>query len=229
MQIIDFGLSDYKEVLTLQEELFQNLIQSKKDSNKEQEYILIGEHHPVITIGRKGKEENVLISTRELDERGIKVYKISRGGDVTYHCPGQIIVYPIIDLEKHNIGVKDYVDLLEESVIGLLKEYGIQGEKIEGATGIWIGKGTPGERKICAIGIKCNRFCTMHGLSLNVKSDLDGFRLINPCGFIDKGVTSIQKEVDKEKRGSIDISKIKKVFLDIFIKKLTEREKSGDS
>ena len=195
IEIIDFGLGNYREILTMQTSFFENLISEKKSGVRGKEYLLIGEHPPVITLGRKAKENNVLLSISLLKERGIETFHIGRGGDVTYHCPGQLILYPILDLQSHKLGVKDYVNLLEESVILLLREYGITADRIEGATGVWIDKGKADERKICAIGIKCSHFCTMHGLALNVTSDLSGFSMINPCGFIDKGVTSLQNEL----------------------------------
>lgn len=236
MKVIDFGLRDYGEVLELQTSLFEQLIQNKKEKKEGQEFILIGEHPPVITLGRRAKEENLLFSEDYLKEKGVSLYHIGRGGDITYHCPGQLIVYPILDLEKHKLGVKDYVNLLEESVIRLLYKYGITGERIEGATGVWLGKGTPDERKISAIGIKCTRFCTMHGLSLNVNADLSGFSFINPCGFKDKGVTGINlenleksgcpevrksdqtpKRRQEEETTRPDFERIKQEFLDIFL------------
>ena len=226
MKIIDFGLEDYEPVLNRQQSLFDELIQKKIYRQPFEEYVLLGEHPDVITMGRRAKESNVLLSTEILNRKGIKVYHIGRGGDVTYHCPGQLIVYPILDLEKHSLGVKDYVNILEETVIILLRNYGIKGERIEGATGVWIGKKTEKERKISAIGIKCSRYCTMHGLSLNVTSDLKGFSMINPCGFQDKGVTSIENEIkDHRKLGLKEesnfgkesiINKVKEDFLHIF-------------
>lgn len=213
MKILDFGISDYESILSLQTKLFESLKNDKINNKKGKEIILIGEHEPVITLGRRAKEENLLVSESFLKSQGIKVYHIGRGGDVTYHCPGQMIVYPVLDLERHQIGVKDYVNLMEEAIIILLKKYNIIGERIEGATGVWIGKGSDQERKICAMGIKCSRFCTMHGLALNVNSDLSGFSMINPCGFQDKGVTSIKKETGQE----IEIKKIKEEFLHIFL------------
>lgn len=233
MKIIDFGIKEYKEILNLQETLFEKLIEEKKGGKKGSEYILIGEHPPVITLGRRAKESNVLWPESVLNERGIELFHIKRGGDVTYHCPGQMIVYPILDLEAHKLGVKQYVELLEESVIRLIARYGIKGERIEGCTGVWIKKEPEGDRKICAMGIKCTRFCTMHGLALNITSDLNGFSMINPCGFQDKGVTSLEKEIsliqndnktsnepEFEERISKDISmkKIKEEFLHIFLR-----------
>lgn len=196
MEIIDFGLKNYEDILNLQLFLFNKLLEEKRNHKEVKEYILIGQHNPVITLGRRAKLSNLLIPEDSLKKMGIGLYKIGRGGDITYHAPGQLILYPILDLEKHKLGVKSYVDLLENSVAKLLSLYDIKGEKIDGATGIWLGKGSTAERKICAIGIKCSHFCTMHGLALNVSTDLSGFSLINPCGFQDKGVTSIKKEID---------------------------------
>ena len=226
MEVVDFGIKDYEEILKLQLSLFERLLEEKKDGKEEREVMLIGEHTPVITLGRRGRDSNVLISEEGLKNLGIKIYHIGRGGDVTYHCQGQLIVYPILDLEKHHLGVKDYVNLLEESVIRLLQKYGISGERIDGATGVWLGKGTMQERKICAIGIKCSHFCTMHGIGLNVNSDLSGFSFINPCGFQDKGVTSMEKEIcyKSSLKGGIipegyrlNMNEVKKDFLDIFL------------
>ena len=124
--------------------------------------------------------------------------KVNRGGDITYHGPGQLVVYPIIDMANFGVGVKEYVDLLEEVVIRTVGEFGITGERLEGATGVWLDAHTPRARKICAIGIKCSRYVTMHGFALNVNTDLNYFNYINPCGFVDKGVTSIAKEVGAE-------------------------------
>ena len=214
MEIIDFKIGEYSKILTFQTDLFDNLIEEKKKKEKGREFILIGEHYPVITLGRRAKISNILVSEQELNKRGIFLHKIGRGGDVTYHCPGQLIVYPILDLEAHRLGVKDYVFILEESVLNLLKKYGIEGDRIEGATGVWIGKGTGNERKICAIGIKCSHFCTMHGIALNVNSDLSGFDLINPCGFQDKGVTSLEKETGNP----LNMNKVKIDLLNEFLK-----------
>lgn len=214
IHVIDFPTPVYEDVLNLQSTLFETLVESKKNHKKGEEYILIGEHEPVVTMGRNADNNNLLTLPQDLNKIGISVYHIDRGGDITYHCPGQIIVYPILDLERHKLGVKDFVNLLEEAVIRLLKNYGIKGERIPGATGVWIDKGTGAERKICAIGIRCSRFCTMHGLSLNVNADLSGFSHINPCGFTDKGVTSMALE----KKGTLfEIEKIKKELLDILL------------
>lgn len=205
MLLVDFGLSPYHEIHDKQKKLFSELVERKRKGETEKEFILIGEHYPVITLGRRAEKRNVLVSQTRLNQLGIETVEIERGGDVTFHSPGQLVVYPIIDLDKRGIGVKNYVLILEDIVIEVLKDYGIKGEIIEGSPGVWLGRGTINERKICAIGIRCNRFCTMHGFSLNVNNDLDGFKLINPCGFQDKGVTSIEKETGV----SIDIVEIK--------------------
>lgn len=199
MKIIDKGLTDYSEMLALQREIFSKKTELKKrGEDAGEDIVLLTEHHPVVTLGRHAKEENLLLPESMLAERGVPVYRIERGGDVTYHAPGQLVVYPIIDLEKHRIGVKQYVDILEESVIRTISHFGIAGERVKGASGVWIGAGTSEERKICALGVKCSRFITMHGLALNVNTDLSGFGLINPCGFTDKGVTSIAEESGHE-------------------------------
>lgn len=214
MKVIDFGCKNYEEILLLQRELFQKIIQEKKVNGRAgEEYLLIGEHFPVITLGRRADKRNVLIRPEKLEEKGLKIYEIERGGDTTYHCPGQLIAYPILDLSLHKLGVKKYVDLLEESVIILLNRHGIRAKRIPGATGVWIKEGDGEERKICAIGVKCSHFCTMHGLALNVNADLSGFDMINPCGFKDRGVTSIAKELKEIQ----DFEEIKKEFSDIFL------------
>lgn len=188
------GPQPYREMWDRQREMFNALVTEKKvNQTGTEEYILLLEHEPVITLGIHGHKEN-LIAEDLTRARGIECIRIERGGDITYHGPGQLVGYVIVDLEKRHLGVKAFVNLLEEAVIRTISEYGVKGERVEGATGIWIDKGTDKERKICAIGVKCSRFVTMHGLALNVNTDLSAFNLINPCGFIDKGVTSLAKE-----------------------------------
>lgn len=199
INIRDLGRMDYDIAWELQHKLFDRMVDLKKRKvSIEQEWLLTVEHNPVVTLGKHAKEQNLLLSEEDLNRRGVITRHIERGGDVTFHGHGQLVVYPIIDLEHHKIGVKKYVDILEEAVIQTISQYGIKGERIEGASGVWIGKGSDKERKICAIGVKCSRFCTMHGLALNVNTDLNWFRLINPCGFIDKGVTSIKVETGRD-------------------------------
>lgn len=213
LEIIDEGIIEYEEMLAKQRKVFSEMVDSKKRGLLiEREYIFMVEHNPVITLGKHAKDTNVLFSEEELAKRGLVLYRIERGGDVTYHGPGQLVAYPILDLEAHKMGIKNYVYMLEEAVINTLAEFGIKGNRINGASGVWIDAGTDKERKICAIGVKCSRYVTMHGLALNVNTNLEGFRLINPCGFIDKGVTSIAKEIGKE----VNINGVKVILGDKF-------------
>lgn len=213
MKIIDFAISPYRKEWNRQKEIQKKLIDSKKGRfTNFEEYILIGEHYPVYTLGFHGDSSNMLLNEGQLLERGCELLRIERGGDITFHGPGQVIMYPIIDLERHGLGVKKYINLLEEAVISLLGEYGIKGERVEGATGVWIDKGKVNERKICAIGVKISRGVTMHGLALNVNTDLDAFSAINPCGFTDKGVTSMQNELNK----NMDIEEMKRRLVNLF-------------
>ncbi len=223
IKVVNLGVSDYDEVWELQHRIFDEMVAAKKEKRPvEGETLLIVEHPPVITLGKHARHQNLLLSDEELMRRGIKCRCIERGGDVTFHGPGQIVMYPLIDLEKHRLGVKQYVDMLEEAVIRTLSKYGIKGERIEGASGVWIGKDTDSERKICALGVKCSRFCTMHGLALNVSTDLNYFRMINPCGFIDKGVTSMQRET-----GNVpEIEQVKKELADNFLSLLEHHSRS---
>lgn len=196
LHIIDEGTKAYSEMLLKQRTIFTEMVSRKKSGLPiEEEYILLVEHPHVITLGKHAKESNVLFNEEQLASRGVEIHHIERGGDVTYHGPGQLVAYPLLDLEHHHLGVKDYVHLLEEAVIRTVADYGIKGERVNGASGVWIGVGTLRERKICALGVKCSRFITMHGLALNVNTDMRGFNLINPCGFIDKGVTSMALEL----------------------------------
>lgn len=219
----DLGVMAYDEAWALQHTLFDAMVLAKKAHRPiGDEYILIVEHPPVITLGKHAKTSNLLLSDEELANRGVECRRIERGGDITFHGPGQIVMYPIIDLERHGLGVKSYVNILEEAVIRTIAKYGIIGERIEGASGVWIGKGTTRERKICALGVKCSRFCTMHGLALNVNTDLRGFSMINPCGFIDKGVTSMSVETGRD----LDIAKVKSELSSEFLKLLGETVKT---
>lgn len=188
----------YKEVLELQLEEFNYRVQKRKEGiPMPGDIIFFVEHRPVLTIGKHGHHSNLLVSEQFLASHGIEFMELGRGGDITYHGPGQLTVYPILDMMRYHLGVKDYVWLLEEAVINTISNYGIKGDRIEGKTGVWLGKGTPHERKISAIGIKCSRFVSMHGLSLNVGPDLSGFSLINPCG-LSQEVTSLSIESDLE-------------------------------
>lgn len=203
MEVIDLGLMPYDVAWDLQHKLQRGVI-----DGTEGEKIILVEHPDVITLGRHAKESNLLLSRDSLAKQGVGVFDIERGGDVTYHGPGQLVVYPIINLTEHRLGVKKYVDRLEEAVIHTIASYGLKGKRVEGATGVWLGKGNQDERKICAIGVKCSRFVTMHGLGLNVNTDLSRFGLINPCGFIDKGVTSIARELGH----IVDMAEVKRIL-----------------
>lgn len=209
----DFHRSPYRLIWKEQKELFDLLVEYKREGRPvDTEYLLLGEHDPVYTLGFHGKAANMLYSEERLKALGAECIRIERGGDITYHGPGQMIAYPIVDLENHGIGIKGYINLLEDCIIALLEDYGIRGETIDDAIGIWVDKGKPGERKICAIGVKCTRFVTMHGLALNVNTDLSAFSAINPCGFVDKGVTSIEREIGHK----VDIEEVKVRFDAIF-------------
>ncbi len=205
INVVKLGLTPYRPMLERQRELHAEMVALKREGRPvDVEWLISLEHEPVVTLGKHAKESN-LIGLGALNARGIECVRIERGGDVTYHGPGQLVVYPLIDLEKHRLGVKAYVHLLEEAVIRTIAEYGVEGRRVEGASGVWIGAGTPRERKICALGVKCTRFVTMHGLALNVNTDLTPFTLINPCGFTDKGVTSLALELG----GTLDFEKVR--------------------
>jgi lipoyl(octanoyl) transferase len=194
IQYKDLGLSSYRQVWELQEKLLEKVKQKKIEKKGTPNYLLFTEHRPVYTLGKSGHESNMLMNTIQLRAQQAEFIKVDRGGDITFHGPGQLVVYPIIDLENFELGVKEYVYRLEEVVIRTVDKYGFEGKRVEGATGVWLGVGTTAERKICAIGVKCSRYISMHGFALNVNTNLNYFNYIHPCGFVDKGVTSIEKE-----------------------------------
>ena len=208
IKYIDLGRIAYAEAWELQEEKFQAILQAKKvggDAN-EANYLLFCEHEPVYTLGKSGSESNLLLNDQSLKEKGVSFFKTNRGGDITYHGPGQIVGYPILDLEEFGMGIRKYIELLEESIIILLQKYKIEASRMDGASGVWLDAGNPlRARKICAIGVRSSRFVTMHGFAFNVNTDLSYFNNINPCGSVDKGVTSLEKELGT----SQDIEKIK--------------------
>jgi lipoyl(octanoyl) transferase len=214
----DIGLSEYKLAWDLQEEKLAKVIESKGDPNLVDfaGMLIFCEHPNVFTIGKSGQINNLLIDADFLKKINATYYKSNRGGDITYHGPGQIVGYPIFDLDKLKIGVKEYVHNLEEAIILTLADYDIKAMRLDGATGVWIDAGTPNARKICAIGVRVSKAVTMHGFALNVNTDLKYFSYINPCGFVDKGVTSIEKElkmrVDIEHVKTNSKEKICKVF-----------------
>ena len=194
----DLGLMDYEAVWQLQKDIFNQSIEEKIQGKIPQQHLLVCEHPHVYTFGKSANQENLLLSEAELKNKEISVYDIERGGDITYHGPGQLVVYPIFDLEQLNIGVKKFVFNIEQSIINVLQNYGISCERIDDRIGIWLDKGKSNERKIAAIGIKCSRHISMHGLALNVNTDLSLFNNIIPCGIVDKGVTSIKNELGRE-------------------------------
>lgn len=201
VQFIDLGLIDYKEAWDLQESLFNKTIQDKiRIRNGEQNitlnnYLIFCEHPHVYTLGKSGSEENLLLNEEGLEEHHAKYYKINRGGDITYHGPGQLVAYPIFDLDQFFTDIHKYMRFLEEAVIQTLKEFGIESGRVDGLTGVWIEGDTPRARKICAMGVKSSRWVTMHGIGFNVNSDLSYFSHIIPCGIDDKSVTSMQQEL----------------------------------
>lgn len=212
INFIDRGTMPYRDAWALQTELFDSIVALKRAKRPvEIEYVIMVEHTPVYTMGRHANPMNMLMSPDLLAQDGIECIPIERGGDITFHGPGQLVVYPIIDMQLHHLGVKAYVNLLEEAVIRTISSFGIKGERVEGATGVWIDKDTPRERKICAIGVRCSHSVTMHGLALNVSTDLAYFNRINPCGFTDKGVTSITAELGRD----VDINEVKPIMQSI--------------
>ncbi len=188
MRIVEEWGTAYRAMWERQRELQQALIEGRGEP-----LIICTEHQPVYTLGRHGHEENLLRLPA-----GVECIRIDRGGDITWHGEGQLVVYPIVSLHRLRLGVKQYVERLEQAVIDTLAHYGVRGERVEGATGVWLGKGTSRERKICAIGVKVSRGVTMHGLALNVSNSLAPYAAINPCGFIDKGVTTLSLETGRE-------------------------------
>ena len=200
----DLGTMDYKDCWDLQQSLFDALIARKGQGSipvpgtgndpDDAGTILLVEHPPVYTLGKSGHAENLLIAKEALEAMGAQFFHIDRGGDITFHGPGQLVCYPILDLERIGIGLREYIGALEEAVIRTVASYGIAAGRIAGASGVWIDPEGRRPRKICAIGVRSSRFITMHGFALNVTTDLEWFTRINPCGFTDRGVTSIASE-----------------------------------
>lgn len=191
----DWGLIEYNDAWNAQEKLFSTAIQHKINQEQTENHLVFCEHQHVYTLGKSGDEHNLLLNYIQLQAKNAQFVQTNRGGDITYHGPGQIVGYPIFDLANFNIGLKDYIHRLEESIIELLKLYNLPSERLEGATGVWLDVGKKNTRKICAIGVRSSRYVTMHGFALNVNTDLGYFNHINPCGFTDKGVTSLAAEL----------------------------------
>ncbi len=202
----DLGVKDYKESWNYQEELFQSII-STKLANRElpieqrkptKNYFLFVEHPHVYTLGKSGKLEHLLLSEYQLKSKGAAFYKINRGGDITYHGLGQVVVYPILDLDNFFTDIHKYLRFLEEVIIKTIADYGLQSNRSNGETGVWLDVGKPYARKICAIGVRTSRWVTMHGFAFNVNTDMSYFNNIIPCGIQNKGVTSLEKELGQK-------------------------------
>ena len=220
LTFVDWGLIPYSDAYKKQQELFEATIRQKSEQKETQSTVIFCEHPHVITIGKNGQTSNLLFPEDIFREKQVELYHVDRGGDVTYHGPGQLVGYPIVDLETFHTGLKDYIFLLEEIIIHLLDHYAITGERFNGAAGVWLDAGHPQKaRKICAIGVKSSRYVTMHGFALNISTDLSYFGLINPCGFTDKGVTSIEKELNCK----IDIKQLKDRLKNIFQDRFANR------
>jgi len=215
VELEDLGLIDYKQCWDYQTKLFDASVQLKiknrkfpEDRASTKNHLIFCEHPHVYTLGKSGDLKNLLIDGPKRKEKNISFYKINRGGDITYHGPGQLVVYPILDLDYFFSDIHKYLRLLEETVILTLQDYGVAGQRLEGFTGVWVDDKKETPRKICAIGVKCSRWVTMHGIGFNINSNLDYFNHIVPCGIEDKSVTSLQKETNQK----IDMEELKLRF-----------------
>ena len=207
VDFIDLGLIDYKKAWDFQEELFQSIIDVKRANRKidpsenslrkTRSKLIFCEHPHVFTLGKSGQQKHLLVNAQQLSAKGASFYKINRGGDITYHGPGQLVAYPIFDLDNFFTDIHKYLRFLEEAVILTIKEYGLIAGRIQGSTGVWLDWDNPRARKICALGVRSSRWVTMHGFAFNVNSDLNYFSNIIPCGIKDKAVTSLEKELGK--------------------------------
>lgn len=223
IELLEPGLRDYKEVWDYQEELFKNILDIKIRNRRQNiniqtpNYLLFVEHSHVYTMGKSGEIEHLLLNEKQMEELGAKYYKINRGGDITYHGPGQIVGYPILDLDNFFTDIHKYLRYLEETVILTLKEYGLNPERSKGETGVWLDVGTPFARKICALGVRASRWVTMHGFALNVNANLGYFDHIIPCGIKGKAVTSLNVELGKKEIPMEEVQgKLLKHFAEIF-------------
>ena len=217
--IKDLGVIDYKKCWDYQEELFKSVVDIKIKNRRQSlslptsNYLLFVEHPHVYTLGKSGDISNLLINESQLEQRGAKFYKINRGGDITYHGPGQIVGYPILDLDNFFTDIHKYLRFLEEVIILTLKEYGLSASRNPGKTGVWLGVETPFTRKICAMGVRASRWVTMHGFALNANVDLSYFDNIIPCGITNNSVTSLNKELGVE---NVDLTEVKQKIIKNF-------------
>ena len=204
IQIVELGIKSFTDALLMQEKYFNEIINIKRSNRKienktvTKNFMLWVEHTPVITLGKSGKDKNLLLNKNELKKKKIEYYQTNRGGDITFHGPGQIVGYPILDLDNFFTDIHKYLRFLEEIVILTLKEYNLSCERSQGETGVWMDVGTPFARKICAMGVKASRWVTMHGFALNVNTDLSYFDYIVPCGIEGKAITSMENELGKK-------------------------------
>jgi len=201
----DWGLVEYNEAWAKQESLFSASIEKKMQGLPTDNYLVFCEHPHVYTLGKSGDEQNMLLNMIQLQAKHATFVHSNRGGDITYHGPGQVVGYPIFDLANFELGLKQYIFRIEEAIIQTLSLYRIPSTRLEGSTGVWLDVGEPACRKICAIGVRSSRYVTMHGFALNVNTQLEYFSYINPCGFFDKGVTSMEKELG----GKVDMDELK--------------------
>ena len=213
----DIGESTYKEVWDYQEKLLQQNVECKRSSEPTTNYLLFTEHAPVYTLCKNGNAMHVLVSEQQRMQKGIEYFHINRGGDITFHGPGQLVAYPIFDLDQFKTDLGWYLRSLEEVIILTMTEYGLQGDRSKGETGVWIDPSNKGhERKICALGIRCSKWITMHGFAFNVNTDLSYFNYIVPCGIQNKKVTSLEKELGHTVPMNEVKEKIKKNFEKVF-------------
>lgn len=226
----DIGLISYGNAWDYQEKLFNEVVEIKR-SNKSgstltpsSHHLIFCEHHPVFTLGKSGDNDNLLVNEEHLKKLGIEFFKVNRGGDITYHGPGQIVGYPILDLDEFFTDIHKYLRFLEEVIIRTLAEYELTAGRLNGSTGVWLDPENPFmARKICAMGVRCSRWVTMHGFAFNVNTNLDHFNYIVPCGIDDKQVTSMQKELGKEVNIEEVKSRLKFHFEDIFQASLVDK------
>ena len=215
----DLGFKDYKKTWDYQEALFKNIVDTKVRNRREEagletpNHFLFVEHPHVYTLGKSGDINNLLVDEKKLSEKGATFYKINRGGDITYHGPGQVVGYPVLDLDNFFTDIHKYLRFLEEMVILTLADYGLKGQRSKGETGVWLDVGTPFARKICAMGVRASRWVTMHGFALNINTDLGYFDMMIPCGIKDKAVTSLNVELGQKE---VDMNEVKEKLLNHF-------------
>ena len=222
VKITELGFLPYSEAWDIQEEYFSNTIAIKRQNRQldssilTENHLLLVEHPPVFTIGKSGKIDHLLLKEEVLKSKGIAFFKTNRGGDITFHGPGQLVGYPILDLDNFFTDIHKYLRYLEEIIIKTLSDFGLNSARSDGETGVWLDLGTPFARKICAMGVRASRWVTMHGFALNINTDLSYFDYIVPCGIQGKGVTSIAKELEREVDPSLVKAAVLKNFSEVF-------------